>query len=359
MANTEQLAVLAQGLEVWNEWRGANPKEQVDLMGADVRHLEFGSFPALRRADARGLIPAGVSMSFIYNEIVGYELMPLNLRGADLRQTQLDQADLAKADCQGADVSGASMKGTNLHRSDCASARFVRAEMSGADLRAANLRHALFIGTTVEGADLGYSTVHGCAVWGLRGVPADETGLLVTSDGDQDLRCDSLGLAQLIYFLTRGENTRELIDTVSNRLVLILGNFKEERMAMLNAVRSALRGIGCMPIIFDFDGPKAKDITGTVETLARLAHFVIADLTDPSSVPHELATTVPFLRTTPVVLLRAQGAQGYSMARDLKAYPWVLGVYDYDGAEPLVRALPAIVGDARAMAVRLRSPAAA
>ena len=197
--------------------------------------------------------------------------------------------------------------------------------------------------------------MHGASVWGLKGNPADETSLLVTSSGEQDLRCDSLALAQLIYFLTRGENTRELIDTVSNRLVLILGNFKEKRMAMLNAVRSALRGIGCMPIIFDFDGPRNKDTTGTVETLARLSHFVIADLTDPSSVPHELATTVPFLRTTPVVLLRAHGAQGYSMASDLKAYAWVLGVYDYEGAEPLTRALPEIVSTARALAEALRS----
>jgi uncharacterized protein YjbI with pentapeptide repeats len=355
VANTEQLAVLAQGLEAWNDWRAARPREPVDLSGADLRTLAFGLFPALSRADARGLIPAGASLSFIYNEIVGVEVMPLNLREANLRYARLDNADLAKADCQGADFSGAKLNGTNLHRADCAFARFVGADLSGADLRAADLRHTLFIGATVEDTDLGYADVHGASVWGLKGVPADETDLLVTSDGEQALRCDSFALAQLIYFLTRGENTRELIDTVSNRLVLILGNFKHERMAVLTAVRTALRSIGCMPIIFDFDGPRTTDTTGTVETLARLSHFVMADLTDPSSVPHELATTVPFLRTTPVVLLRAKGATGYSMVRDLKAYPWVQGVHDYEGVAPLVGALPEIVGNARALAERLRT----
>jgi hypothetical protein len=34
-----------------------------------------------------------------------------------------------------------------------------------------------------------------------------------------------------------------------------------------------------------------------VSTLAHLARFIIADLTDPSSIPYELATVVP---TTPV-----------------------------------------------------------
>ena len=48
-----------------------------------------------------------------------------------------------------------------------------------------------------------------------------------------------------------------------------------------------------------------------------MARFIVADLTDPSSIPHELATIVPFLRTTPVVLLRLEGSEGYSMVEDL------------------------------------------
>jgi hypothetical protein len=85
-----------------------------------------------------------------------------------------------------------------------------------------------------------------------------------------------------------------------------------------------------MPLIFDFEGPSSKDTTGTVETLARLSRFIVADLTEPSSIPHELATTVPFLRTTPVLLFRMKGATGYSMARDLQAYPWVVDIAEYE-----------------------------
>lgn len=49
--------------------------------------------------------------------------------------------------------------------------------------------------------------------------------------------------------------------------------------------------------------------------------FIIADLTDPNSILHELAMIVPHLRTTPVRLLRLYGTGGYSMVEDLQAYP--------------------------------------
>jgi hypothetical protein len=80
--------------------------------------------------------------------------------------------------------------------------------------------------------------------------------------------------------------------------------------------------------MFDLDEPASKDLTGTVETLARRARFVIADLTDPSSIPHEMATLVPFLRTTPVLPLRLTGTGGYSMFDDFRAYPWVLATHE-------------------------------
>ena len=81
---------------------------------------------------------------------------------------------------------------------------------------------------------------------------------------------------------------------------------------MLDAIREELRKHDYIPVLFDFDKPASKDITGTVETLARMARFIVADLTDPSSIPHELATIVPFLRTTPVLPTKVRGSEGYA-----------------------------------------------
>ena len=46
-----------------------------------------------------------------------------------------------------------------------------------------------------------------------------------------------------------------------------------------------LRQHDYLPVLFDFDKPASKDLTGTVQTLANMARFIITIFTDPSSVP--------------------------------------------------------------------------
>ena len=86
-----------------------------------------------------------------------------------------------------------------------------------------------------------------------------------------------------------------MIDTITSKAVLILGRFTDERKAVLDALREELRKRDYLPILFDFDVPATRDITETVSLLARMARFIIADLTDPSSIPKELEAIVPTL----------------------------------------------------------------
>ena len=92
-----------------------------------------------------------------------------------------------------------------------------------------------------------------------------------------------------------------------------------------------------------------------VETLARMAQFIVVDLTDPSSVPHELGVIVPYLRTTPVLPLRLRGSSGYTMIDDFKnAHHWVLDTYQYVNLGDLIQALPIITKEAQDLACELR-----
>lgn len=74
-------------------------------------------------------------------------------------------------------------------------------------------------------------------------------------------------------------------------------------------------------------------------TLANMARFIIADLTDPSSVPHELATIAPGT-VVPIQTILLCGQKEYSMFPDLKRrHHWVLEPYQYDSQKTLLASL--------------------
>jgi hypothetical protein len=148
---------------------------------------------------------------------------------------------------------------------------------------------------------------------------------------------DDVEVAQFIYLLLHNEKIRQVIEMVTSKAVLILGRFIPERKAVLDAIREDLRRRHYVPILFDFEGPQTRDFTETISTLAHMARFIIADLTEPSSLPKELEAIVPTL-AVPVQPVLA-GAAPYSIFRDYWKYQWVLPVYRYKSLEGLMPSL--------------------
>jgi hypothetical protein len=150
---------------------------------------------------------------------------------------------------------------------------------------------------------------------------------------------DNLEMAQFVYLLLSNTKIREVIDTITSKVVLILGRFTPGRKALLDALRDELRKHNYSPILFDFEKPASRDLTGTISTLAYLSRFIIVDLTDPSSAPHEVATVIP-QTIVPVQPLILDGERAYSMFRDLRQrYHWVLPTYAYTDQAHLLATL--------------------
>jgi hypothetical protein len=287
-------------------------------------------------------------------------LESFNLAGANLRDTYLRRAYLRKADLGGADLreanlSGADLREATLTRSNLAGANLRAADLSGADLSGASLMSAILVGARMSHATLTNCLVYGVSAWEVNLEGAAQSGLVVTHPNQNVITTDDLEVAQFIFLLLNNQKVRHVIDAVTSKVVLILGRFTAERKAVLDALRGELGRRDYSPVLFDFEKPASKDVTGTVETLARMAKFIIVDLTDPSSVPHELATVVPFLRTTPVLPLKLRGTTGYSMFEDFRAYPWVLDTYHYADGGSLIKAIAEVISPAEELAERLRA----
>lgn len=146
-------------------------------------------------------------------------------------------------------------------------------------------------------------------------------------------------MAQFIYLILNNTNIRTVIQTVTSKAVLILGRFTTERKRILDAIREELRKKNYIPILFDFERPAGHTFTETVSTLAHLSHFVIADLSDPKSVPHELAHVVPLLPSVPIAPLIVGPQKEYSMFEDFLGFRHVLKPFRYRNQEHLLESL--------------------
>jgi hypothetical protein len=150
---------------------------------------------------------------------------------------------------------------------------------------------------------------------------------------------DNLEVAQFIYLLLNNERIRQVIDTITSKAVLILGRFTPERKVVLDAIRDSLRQRDYLPVLFDFDKPTSRDLTETISTLAHMARFIIADLTEAKSIPQELQAIVPNLPSVPVQPLLLASDYEYGMFEHFKRYPWVLKVYRYDNPDEVLTSL--------------------
>jgi len=393
MSNPDHLAKLNEGVEAWNQWREMNPQIEPDLSyanlseknlcGANLSDAELSdsnlsganlSDANLRRAClvAARLSRANLSKADLRNADAGEvdlhsaNIETANLGGADLHDANLygvnlSGANLSDANLDGtrlnkANLSGANLSEANLSKAYLARADLRKANLSGANLSGANLSGALLVSTNLKAADLTGCSVYGASVWNVTLDGAKQSNLLITHEEEPAIQVDNLEVAQFIYLLLANAKIRHVIDTITSKVVLILGRLTAERKVVLDTIRDELRKRDYVPVLFDFEKPASKDLTGTISTLANMARFIIADLTDPSSVPHELATLAPST-VVPVQAVLLEGQHEYAMFPDLvRRYHWVLEPYQYKSPELLLGQLSErVIAPAEAKANELRS----
>lgn len=127
---------------------------------------------------------------------------------------------------------------------------------------------------------------------------------------------------------------------MQKKAILILGSFKGERKAVLDALRTELRNRDYLPILFDFEKPSTRDFTETIRILAGMSLFVIADISNPKSSPFELQATVPDYMI-PFVPIIQEGEEPFAMFKDLHIQykKWVLTPLEYDSSDGLIGVL--------------------
>lgn len=326
---------------------------RTDLSGANFCSANFGRADLTEanlrdadcwKADFHGarFTRADLSSAYLADaDFDGAFLDDALLTGTKLYNTSLTNADLSRAVLAGADLAYAILTQANLSDANCTGANLQGALLFDSNCSRANLREALLLNTMAiqtdfTGADLTGCHVYGLSTWDVKLEQATQTKLIITRE-EPHVHVDDLELAQFIYLLLSREKLRKVLTTLGERTVLILGRFTE-RKALLEGIADKLRALGYLPIVFDFDRPTDRDLTETVKVLAGLSLFVVADITNPRSVPLELQATVPDYMV-PFVTLVERGQPVFGMFDDLpRKYDWALPLLEYNSADNLLAA---------------------
>jgi uncharacterized protein YjbI with pentapeptide repeats len=337
MANQGHLDILKLGVDRWNNWRNAEPQVVPDLANGDMGNNQDFTGANLNGANLFGFNFNGcVLHSCDFSDAT---LIWAQLSATRVSHSRFTRADLSSAVFVGAHIHNSDFSGCNLRRANLSFATLFKTSIVSADLENANLEYARLLEVDADKANLRTCQVHGISVWDLTGHPTQQTNLTITREQDATITVDNLEVAQFIYLLLNNEKLRHVIDTITSKVVLILGRFTPERKPILDAIRVELRRRNYLPVLFDFDKPSNRDITETVSTLAHMAKFVIADITDAKSIPQELMAIVPALPSVPVQPLLLASLREYGMFEHFKRYPWVLEPYLYEDQDGLLAAL--------------------
>ena len=439
MANEEQVAILKQGVEVWNEWRYQNPDAVVNLWRVDLSQADLvgpilwntneervnltdanltdanlwdanllGAYmngADLTGADLRGAKLSGADLTgadlsdadltranltranltkadLSDADLTGAELIGAYLTMANLSKANLSKANLSEADLTGANLSDADLTRANLTRANLTratakmpgkargggklprrplpvcklseanltEANLTEANLTGADLRESDLSGATLIGTDLSaaqlvGTDLCGATLSGCRIYGV-GVwdvfmdeDTQQSGLIITPEGTPDITVDNLKVAQFLYLILNNPEIRDAINTIHSKVVLILGRFSEERKPVLDALREQLRQHDYIPVMFDFEKPAEKSFIEMVSTLANMAHFIIADMTDAKLTMQELQQILSHRPTVPVQPLLLENSNPSLALGDFLAFGSFLKLCIYKNQADLLTSL--------------------
>jgi len=113
---------------------------------------------------------------------------------------------------------------------------------------------------------------------------------------------------------------------------------------VLDALFAALRDdFNAVPIMFDFEPSRARDLTETVQLLANMCRFVIADITDAKFIPQELSHIIPFLPSVPIQPIIMAWQHEPAMLEHWRKYNNVLPECRYENQDHLLAHLESCV----------------
>ena len=376
MVNLEHVAKLSSVRE-WNEWRANSPEIKPDLSDTFLNNRQLNEInfsgcilrgTILEDSELRYANFSDADISFAYFHgalLVGSIFSETQMLETDFSYSNLREARFSRVESIQTNFTGANLKGISIvlsrldfsifdesnlseitvDRTTFFGTSFFKANMEKASFTNCYLKGSLFIETNINDAYFNACNIFGVSVWKVKGDPVNQTNLNISDFHEIEITVNSLEIAQFIYLILNNPKIKSIIDDITTKLVLILGRFSEEQKPILDMLRLELPKFNYVPIIFDFQEPNLRDLDETISILVSISKFIIADLTDPRSIPQELKGTIERLPSVPVQPILQEDRELFAMFSHFERYPWVLEVKKYTSCQNLQDNLETLIID--------------
>lgn len=325
------IALLKSGTEKWCIERTANPVLRPILRNVDfVKEFGGPGFYDLPEFSSVDFSNSDMNMASLrncmffdcsfdnarltYTDLVDTYFVNCTFRRTNMRVARIGEAKFENCLFDECDMSYCSAEDTSFRGST-----FLKTKME----------HMSLVHTDFTNAKLDECFLYGISSWDLILHNSIQKNLIITPDDMPTVTVDNIELAQFLYLMINNERLRDVIKTITSKVVLILGNFSPDRKPILDQIRELLKTKDVIPVMFDFEKPSTRNLTETVMTLASMAKYVIADLSNPRSIPHELASVARDLPSTRFYPIIVAGEKPYGMFADYCSYPWIRPIKEY------------------------------
>ena len=348
----KHLNILRQGRDVWNEWVKTAYKDvqpitlradkvlrltkvvHIPFMNVDLSKTDLTEFSELKGFDFRKIDFTNCNLRGI--DFTGSQFRKANFTSADLRDTKFDNCNCELTNFIHSNLNNSSFKKANLQGTNLSDTSLYKTNFKNAKLAGSRLMWAKIIETNFSNADLSNCRVYGASIWNIELEKAIQSNIIITKRDEFDISVDNLEIAQFLYLIISNSKIKSVIETLTSKIVLILGRFTPERKLVLNRLKEELATLNYVPVIFDFQKPSSKDFIEPILTIAQLARFIIADFSDPKIVLEEIPIIARNTSTVIIPILQSEQREPVTLNNLRVNQRSISKTFFYDSVDTLI-----------------------
>ena len=308
MADINQYDILKSSKDFWNDWMKTNWKElptiksyskyplrnhkveNLSLTVADLSSLDLRDFQIFDGYNFKRVLFNNCNLGKL--KFLNCNFKKAQFRNADLREVIFENCTFEFTTLINANLNQSSFHDCKLIGANLSKAEFYKANFNNTILVNCNLMWSKLIETNFKSSSVNKCHVFGASIWNINAENTLQTDIIITKREEIEVSVDNLEIAQFLYLMINNKNIKNIIETLTSKIVLILGRFSGNRKIILDQIKDELRTIGYVPIIFEFQKPDNKDYLEPVLLISQLSRFIIADFSDPKIILEEIPRIV-------------------------------------------------------------------